>query len=88
VTFGPVTRVWLAFDPWLGMPKDRISPHEAGMMNRTNVVGLFLILGAALGFAFGLMVADVGMAAIYGAAGAAIGIVLGAAIGSLSQRKS
>lgn len=51
-------------------------------MNRTNLVGLFLILGAAIGFTLGLVVADVGMAAIYGAAGAGLGVVLGAAVGS------
>ncbi len=57
-------------------------------MNRTNIVGLFLILGAAVGFTLGLIVADVGMAAIYGAAGAAIGIVLGATVGTNQSRKT
>ena len=51
-------------------------------MNRTNLVGLFLILGAAIGFTLGLIVAGIGMAAIYGAAGAGLGVVLGAAVGS------
>ena len=55
-------------------------------MNRTNLVGLFLILGAAVGFALGLIVADVGMAAIYGAAGAGLGVVLGAVVGSTQPR--
>lgn len=54
-------------------------------MNRTNLVGLFLILGAAIGFTLGLVVADVGMAAIYGAAGAGLGVVLGAAVGSIQS---
>jgi len=55
-------------------------------MNRTNLVGLFLILGAAIGFTLELFVADVGMAAIYGAAGGGLGIVLGAAIASGQRR--
>jgi len=55
-------------------------------MNRTSAVGLFLILGAAIGFTLGLIVADVGLAAIYGAAGAGLGIVLGAAVASTQHR--
>lgn len=55
-------------------------------MNRTNLVGLFLILGAAIGFALGLIVADVGMAAIFGAVGAGLGIVLGAAVAATQGR--
>jgi hypothetical protein len=51
----------------------------------TNFVGLFLILGAALGFAFGLVIAgaDPAWAAVYGAAGAGLGIVLGAIVASM-----
>ena len=55
-------------------------------MNRTNMVGLFLILGAAIGFTLGLIVGGAGVAAIYGAAGAGLGIVLGAAIASTQPR--
>ena len=51
-------------------------------MNRTNVVGLFQILGAAAGFTLGMIVGGGGTAAIYGAAGTGLGIVLGAAIAS------
>lgn len=55
-------------------------------MNRTNLVGLFLILGAAIGFTLGLIVAGIGMAPIYLAAGGGLGIVLGAAIASTQPR--
>jgi hypothetical protein len=55
-------------------------------MNRTNLVGLFLILGAGAGFTLGMIVGGGGVAAIYGAAGAGLGIVLGAAIASTQPR--
>ena len=54
-------------------------------MNRTNLVGLFLILGAAIGFALGLIVAGIEMAPVYGAFGGGLGIVLGAAVGSIQS---
>lgn len=57
-------------------------------MYRTNVVGLFLILGAAAGFTLGMVVGGGGMATIYGAAGTGLGIVLGAAIASTLPRAS
>ena len=52
-------------------------------MNRTNLVGACLILGAAIGFSLGLILTDAGMAAVYGAVGGGLGIVLGAVVGSL-----
>lgn len=52
-------------------------------MNRTNLVGACLILGAAIGFSLGLILTDAGMAAVYGAVGGGLGIVLGAVAGSL-----
>lgn len=45
---------------------------------RTRLVGLFLILGAAIGFTVGFILIDPATAAIFGAAGAGLGIVIGA----------
>jgi hypothetical protein len=50
-----------------------------------NLVGLFLIIGAAIGFTYGMVAADLGSAAIFGAIGAALGIVLGAVASSLRR---
>ena len=52
----------------------------------TSLVGIFLILGAAVGFTLGLVVTDMAWAAVYGAAGAGIGIVLGAVVASWTGR--
>jgi hypothetical protein len=52
---------------------------------RTNLIGLSLIIGAAVGFALGLILAEPAGAAVFGAAGAGIGIVVGAAIASLDR---
>lgn len=62
--------------------------HEGYDMNRTNLIGLFLILGTAVGFTLGLIVAGVGMAAVYGAFGGGLGIVLGAAVASTQSRET
>jgi len=52
-----------------------------------NLVGLFLILGAAIGFTLGIVIADAGAgwAAVYGAAGAGLGVVLGAVVASMRR---
>ena len=54
-------------------------------MDRRYLVAIFLILGSAIGFTIGLIVADPGLAAVYGAGGAGVGIVLGAIVASLSS---
>ena len=43
----------------------------------SNLVGLGLILGAAVGYALGLIITDPTTAAIFGAVGAGVGLVLG-----------
>ena len=48
----------------------------------SNLVGLGLILGAAVGYALGLILTDPTTAAIFGAVGAGVGLVLGSAIGT------
>lgn len=54
---------------------------------RTRFVGVFLILGAAIGFTLGLILADTAVAATFGAAGAGLGIVIGAIIDQGSRRE-
>lgn len=54
---------------------------------RTQLVGVFLILGAAIGFTLGLILVDVAAAAIFGAAGAGLGIVIGAIVDLASHRQ-
>jgi hypothetical protein len=48
---------------------------------------LFLILGAAVGLALGLILADPGVAAIFGAVGAGLGIVIGAIVDQASHHE-
>lgn len=48
----------------------------------SNLVGRGLILGAAVGYALGLIVTDPTSAAIFGAVGAGVGLVLGSAVGT------
>lgn len=54
---------------------------------RTQFVGVFLILWAAIGFTLGLVLDDAAVAAIFGAAGAGLGIVIGAIVDQASQRE-
>jgi hypothetical protein len=46
-----------------------------------------LILGAAIGFAMGLVLADLAVAATLGAVGAGLGIVIGAIVDAASHRQ-
>ena len=48
---------------------------------------MFLILGAAIGFTLGLILVDPAVAAIFGAAGAGLGIVIGAIADLASHRE-
>ena len=54
---------------------------------RTQLVGVFLILGAAIGFTLGLILVDAATAAIFGAAGAGLGVVIGAIVDLASRRQ-
>jgi hypothetical protein len=54
---------------------------------RTQLVGVFLILGAAIGFTLGLILVDAAVAAIFGAAGAGLGIAIGAIVDQGSRRE-
>lgn len=54
---------------------------------RTQLVGVFLIVGAAIGFTLGIIISDLALAAVFGAAGGGVGIVIGAAVDSLSGRE-
>lgn len=56
-------------------------------MERANAyrAGIGLVLGAAVGYAFGLVLADAPTATIVAAIGAGIGLVAGAAAASLRR---
>lgn len=53
---------------------------------RTQLAGVFLILGAAIGFASGFILVGAATAAIFGAAGAGLGIIVGAIADQASHR--
>jgi hypothetical protein len=52
----------------------------------TNLIGMSLIIGAAVGFTLGLVLGDGGTAAVLGAVGAGLGIVIGAVVSMLRRR--
>ena len=51
----------------------------------SSLVGLGLVLGAAVGYALGVILTDPMTAAIFGAAGAGVGLVLGSAVGTAQE---
>jgi hypothetical protein len=52
----------------------------------TNIIGMSLIIGAAAGFTLGLVLGGGGSAAVLGAVGAGLGIVIGAVVSMLRRR--
>lgn len=58
------------------------------MPGNLNLVGIFLVVGAALGYALGLYLTDPAMAVLSGGTGAGLGIVLGAIATSLRDQGS
>lgn len=54
---------------------------------RNQLVGAFLILGAAIGFTVGIVTSDLAAAATFGAAGAGLGVVMGAIVDLVRDRE-
>ena len=94
MTYDPNPRVEVALDPTMpaSQPEsDRSTPSQGGdrlSRQRTRLVGLFPILGAAVGFTVGLITIDLAGAALLGSVGAGLGVVIGAIADLTSDGKS
>ncbi|HEX6139147.1 MAG TPA: hypothetical protein VF013_01625 [Candidatus Limnocylindria bacterium] len=58
------------------------------MPRNANLVGIFLVLGVALGYALGLYLTDPAVAVLSAGTGAGVGILLGAIATSLRDQGS